>query len=177
MSRIGKQPVVIPNGVTVEMEGSEISVKGPKGILAMTMMEEVTYDRGDNEVTLKPANQTKSARSKWGMQRTLLANLVEGVVNGFEKKLEITGVGYRAAVKGNFVNLQLGFSHDIDFPIPEGIKIDCPDQTTIIVTGIDKQKVGQVAAKIREYRKPEPYKGKGVRYSGEYIFRKEGKKK
>ena len=177
MSRIGKKPVVIPNGVTVEMEGSEISVKGPKGTLAMTKLHEVTYNHGDNVVTLKPTNETKSALSKWGMQRTLLSNLVEGVVKGYEKKLEITGVGYRAAVKGKTLNLQLGFSHDINFPIPEGIKIDCPDQTTVIVTGIDKQKVGQVAAKIREYRKPEPYKGKGVRYSGEYIFRKEGKKK
>jgi large subunit ribosomal protein L6 len=177
MSRIGKQPVAIPEGVSVEYAGSELSVKGPKGMLAMHMLDDVILSVGDKELVLKPRDSSKRSHSMWGMQRTLVHNLIEGVTQGFEKKLEINGVGYRAAMKGSSLNLQLGYSHDIDFPIPEGIKIDCPDQTTIIISGIDKQKVGQVAAKIREFRKPEPYKGKGIKYAGEYIFRKEGKKK
>ncbi|TDI63174.1 MAG: 50S ribosomal protein L6 [Alphaproteobacteria bacterium] len=177
MSRIGKKPIEIPGGVTVEQAGAEISVKGPKGLLSMSLVEHVDLAIKDNLITVSPKDQSKVARSMWGMQRTLVSNLIEGVTNGFQKKLEIKGVGYRAQLKGKILNLQLGFSHEIDFPIPEGITIECPDQTTVIISGIDKQQVGQVAAKIREYRKPEPYKGKGIKYSGEYIFRKEGKKK
>lgn len=177
MSRIGKQPIEIPGGVTVEQAGAEISVKGPKGLLSMSLVEHVDLAIKDNLITVSPKDKSQVARSMWGMQRTLVSNLIEGVTTGFQKKLEITGVGYRARLKGKILNLQLGFSHEIDFPIPEGITIECPDQTTVIISGIDKQQVGQVAAKIREYRKPEPYKGKGIKYSGEYIFRKEGKKK
>lgn len=177
MSRIGKQPIEIPGGVTVKQAGAEISVKGPKGFLSMSLVEHVDLAIKDNLITVSPKDKSQVARSMWGMQRTLVSNLIEGVTTGFQKKLEITGVGYRARLKGKILNLQLGFSHEIDFPIPEGITIECPDQTTVIISGIDKQQVGQVAAKIREYRKPEPYKGKGIKYSGEYIFRKEGKKK
>ena len=177
MSRIGKQLIAIPEGVTVENTGADLSVKGPKGLLSMNIMKEVTIEVKDGKITLTPVGKTKVARSMWGMQRTMVSNLIEGVTNGYEKKLEIKGVGYRAQMKGRILNLQLGYSHEIDFPVPEGITVQCPDQTNITVTGIDKQKVGQVAAKIREYRKPEPYKGKGVKYAGEYIFRKEGKKK
>ncbi len=177
MSRIGKKAVAVPAGVTATLNGSELTVKGPKGELAMSFVAEVSASQGEKGIEVLPADQTKRARSMWGMQRTMVANLMEGVTSGFSKKLEINGVGYRAALKGKSLNLQLGFSHDVDFPIPEGIKIECPDQTTIIISGIDKQKVGQTAAKIREYRKPEPYKGKGIKYDNEYIFRKEGKKK
>ncbi|GEQ99169.1 50S ribosomal protein L6 [Iodidimonas gelatinilytica] len=177
MSRIGKKPIEIPSGVTVSLDGAAVSVKGPKGELAANLVSEVSVSMEDNLISVVPVDQSKRARSMWGMQRTLVSNLIEGVSKGFEKKLEITGVGYRAQVKGSALNLQLGFSHDIDFPIPDGIDIKTPDQTTVVISGTDKQKVGQVAAVIRSYRKPEPYKGKGVRYSGEYIFRKEGKKK
>ena len=177
MSRIGKKPVAVPSGVTVSLNGADISVKGPKGELAMTFVPEVSVSQEDAGITITPTNETKRARSMWGMQRTLIANMFEGVTNGYSRKLEINGVGYRASMKGTSLNLQLGFSHDVEFPVPEGIKIETPDQTTVIVSGIDKQKVGQTAAKIREYRKPEPYKGKGIKYEGEYIFRKEGKKK
>ncbi len=177
MSRIGKKPIDLPDGVTVEHSGADLSVKGPKGLLSMTLVDEVSIEVKDGQVTVAPVNKTKIARSMWGMQRTMVSNLIEGVSEGFEKKLEIKGVGYRAQMKGKDLNLQLGFSHEVDFPVPEGISIQCPDQTTIVISGIDKQKVGQVAAKIREYRKPEPYKGKGVKYEGEYIYRKEGKKK
>ena len=177
MSRIGKKPIEMPNGVTADLNDGELSVKGPKGELAMRFVEDVEVSVGEGGITIAPRDETKRARAMWGMQRTLASNLVEGVSQGFQKKLEINGVGYRAQLKGKSLNLQLGFSHDIDFPIPEGINIECPDQTTVIISGIDKQKVGQVAAKIREFRKPEPYKGKGVKYEGEYIFRKEGKKK
>lgn len=177
MSRIGKRPVEIPSGVQVSVDGSRVSAKGPKGELAMALVDEVDLKQEDNAIAILPKDQSKRARSMWGMQRTLLSNLFVGVSRGFEKKLEITGVGYRAQVKGNVLNLQLGFSHEVDYPIPEGVAIATPDQATVVVSGIDKQKVGQVAAEIREYRKPEPYKGKGVRYAGEYIFRKEGKKK
>lgn len=177
MSRIGRKPVAIPGGVTVALNGSELSVKGPKGDLSMPIMEEVTVEVNDNEVVVAPVGDTKRARSFWGMHRTMIDNMVIGVTEGYSKKLQINGVGYRAQMKGNDVNLQLGFSHDVLFEVPEGITVQCPDQTTIIITGIDKQLVGQVAAKIREYRKPEPYKGKGIKYEGEYIFRKEGKKK
>ena len=177
MSRIGKKAVAVPSGVTVSLDGADLSVKGPKGELAMTFVDDVIAKVENDEISVTPKDETKRSRSMWGMQRTLVSNLVEGVTQGFEKKLEINGVGYRAQVKGKSLALQLGFSHDVDFPIPDGISIQCPDQTTVIVSGIDKQLVGEVAAKIREYRKPEPYKGKGVKYAGEYIFRKEGKKK
>lgn len=177
MSRIGKKPVAIPSGVTVTLNGTDLTVKGPKGELAMSFVPEVVVAQEENAIAIDPINKTKRARSMWGMQRTMVANMFEGVTNGYSKKLEINGVGYRAQAKGSILNLQLGFSHEVDFPVPEGVKIETPDQTTVIVSGIDKQKVGQTAAKIREYRKPEPYKGKGIKYEGEYIFRKEGKKK
>ena len=143
----------------------------------MTLVPEVSASQQDNVISVIPKDQTKRARSMWGMQRTMVANMLEGVTNGYSKKLEINGVGYRAAAKGKTLNLQLGFSHEVNFPVPEGIKIETPDQTTVIISGINKQQVGETAAKIREYRKPEPYKGKGIKYEGEYIFRKEGKKK
>ena len=177
MSRIGKKPVAIPSGVTVSLNGSDLTVKGPKGELAMSFVPEVEVSQSDAGIVVKPVNDTKRARSMWGMQRTMVANIFEGVTNGYSKKLQIAGVGYRAAMKGSSLNLQLGYSHDIDFPVPAGLKIETPDQTTIIISGIDKQAVGETAAKIREFRKPEPYKGKGIKYEGEYIFRKEGKKK
>ncbi|GAB4575514.1 MAG: 50S ribosomal protein L6 [Rhodothalassiaceae bacterium] len=178
MSRIGKKPIDVPAGVTVTLAGSELSVKGPKGALALSLVDEVEVRQEGNQLTVTPRDDSKRARAMWGMSRTLVSNLVEGVTSGFEKKLEITGVGFRAQMKGpKTLGLQLGFSHDVDFPVPDGIEIKTPDQTTILVSGTDKQKVGQVAAVIRGYRKPEPYKGKGVRYAGEYIFRKEGKKK
>ena len=177
MSRIGKRPVALPDGVTAEIQGKELSVKGPKGTLSMSLVDEVEYKLDDGEITVTPANDTRRARDYWGMQRTLVANLVEGVTEGYTKVLEINGVGFRAQAQGKTLKLQLGYSHDVDFDIPEGIEIKTPDQTTIEISGIDKQKVGQVAAEIRSWRKPEPYKGKGIKYRGEYIFRKEGKKK
>lgn len=177
MSRIGKKPVAIPSGVTVTINGADLTVKGPKGELAMSLVPEVKVAQEENTIAVTPINNSKRARSMWGMQRTMVANLLEGVTNGFKKKLEINGVGYRAQAKGATLNLQLGFSHDVEFPVPEGIKIETPDQTTVLISGNDKQQVGETAAKIREYRKPEPYKGKGIKYEGEYIFRKEGKKK
>ena len=177
MSRIGKKPVTIPSGVTATIDGGQLSVKGPKGTLAMPLADEVTYSVEDSGVSVMPANDTKRARSFWGMQRTLVQNLVTGVTEGYTKVLEITGVGYRAQAQGKTLKLQLGYSHDVDFAVPEGIEIKTPDNTTVEISGIDKQKVGQVAAEIRRWRKPEPYKGKGIKYRGEYIFRKEGKKK
>ncbi len=177
MSRIGKKPVSIPSGVNVTLNGSELSVKGPKGVLAMTFVDDVIVTQDEGGISVQPRGNTKRARSMWGMQRTLANNLVTGVSTGFTEKLLITGVGYRAAAQGRVLTLQLGYSHDVVFPIPEGIEIKTPTPTEIEISGIDKQKVGQVAAKIREWRKPEPYKGKGVRYSSEFIFRKEGKKK
>lgn len=177
MSRIGKKPVAIPAGVTATIEGGQLSVKGPKGSLAMPMVDDVTYTMDDGSISIGPANDSKRARSFWGMQRTLVENLVTGVTEGYSKVLEITGVGYRANAQGKTLKLQLGYSHDVDFPVPEGIEIKTPDNTTVEISGIDKQKVGQVAAEIRRWRKPEPYKGKGIKYRGEYIFRKEGKKK
>ncbi len=177
MSRIGKKPVPVPAGVTATIEGKQLSVKGPKGTLTLPLVDEVTYEVGADGVSVQPANDTKRARSFWGMQRTLVANLVSGVTEGFTKTLQITGVGYRAAVQGKNLKLQLGYSHDVDFAIPEGITIATPDPVTVNISGIDKQKVGQVAAEIRRWRKPEPYKGKGIKYAGEFIFRKEGKKK
>jgi large subunit ribosomal protein L6 len=177
MSRIGKVPVPVPAGVTASIADGQLSVKGPKGTLSVALADEVVYAVEDGVVSVKPANQTKRARSFWGMQRTLVQNLVTGVTEGFTKTLQITGVGYRANVQGKNLKLQLGYSHDVDFAIPDGIDIKTPDQTTINISGIDKQQVGQVAAEIRRWRKPEPYKGKGIKYAGEYIFRKEGKKK
>jgi large subunit ribosomal protein L6 len=177
MSRIGKKPVSVPAGVTASIEGKTLSVKGPKGTLTLSMREEINYTLDDGSISVQPANETKAARAFWGMQRTLVQNLITGVTEGFTKKLLITGVGYRAASQGKVLKLQLGYSHDVNFDIPEGIEIKTPDQTTVEISGIDKQKVGQVAAEIRRWRKPEPYKGKGIKYDGEFIFRKEGKKK
>ena len=177
MSRIGKKPVAIPSGVTAEMKDGQLSVKGPKGTLSMGLSELVEYKVEADQIVVTPANDTKPARSHWGMQRTLVSNLVEGVTEGFTKVLEITGVGYRAQAQGRKLKLQLGYSHDVDIDVPEGIEVKTPDNTTVEITGIDKQKVGQVAAEIRRWRKPEPYKGKGIKYRGEYVFRKEGKKK
>jgi large subunit ribosomal protein L6 len=177
MSRTGKKPVAIPASVTASLEGGILSVKGPKGTLTMPMVDEVTYALEDGMLSVKPANETKRARAFWGMQRTLVQNLVTGVTDGFTKVLEITGVGYRANAQGRNLKLQLGYSHDVDVAVPEGIEVKTPDQTTIEISGADAQKVGQLAAEIRRWRKPEPYKGKGIKYRGEYIFRKEGKKK
>jgi large subunit ribosomal protein L6 len=177
MSRIGKKPVAIPAGVTTSMGNGILSVKGPKGELTMPLSELISYEIKDDGVSVTPANKSREARAFWGMQRTLVQNLVTGVTEGFTKILDITGVGYRANSQGKNLKLQLGYSHDVDFAIPDGIDIKTPDNTTVEISGIDKQKVGQVAAEIRRWRKPEPYKGKGIRYRGEYIFRKEGKKK
>jgi large subunit ribosomal protein L6 len=177
MSRIGKKPVPIPSGVTANVEGQTVKVKGPKGALQLVLHDDVVVQLDNGTVKIDPRNETKRARSLWGTSRTLVSNLVTGVTKGFEQKLEITGVGYRAAVQGKNLQLALGYSHDVVYPIPEGITIATPKPTEIMVSGIDKQKVGQVAAEIRDFRPPEPYKGKGVRYSNEYIFRKEGKKK
>lgn len=177
MSRIGKKPVAVPPSVTASIDGRVLSVKGPKGDLSMPLSDDISYEVRSGEIGVTPANDTKRARAFWGMQRTMVANLVQGVTDGFTKTLEITGVGYRAAVQGSNLRLQLGYSHDVDFPIPQGITIKTPDQTTVEISGMDKQRVGQVAAEIRRWRKPEPYKGKGIKYRGEFIFRKEGKKK
>ncbi len=177
MSRIGKKPVPVPAGVTASIEARTLSVKGPKGALSMPMSDDISYDIADGQIAVTPANETKRARAFWGMQRTLVSNLVIGVSDGFTKVLEITGVGYRASVAGSNLKLQLGYSHDVDFAIPAGITIKTPDQTTVEISGSDKQVVGQIAAEIRRWRKPEPYKGKGIKYRGEKIFRKEGKKK
>jgi large subunit ribosomal protein L6 len=177
MSRIGKRAVTIPTGVTATVEGQTVKMKGPKGALELVLPGEVIAKLDKGSLKVDPRNETKRARSMWGTSRTLVSNLVTGVTKGFEKKLEINGVGYRAAVQGKNLQIALGYSHDVVFPIPAGIAITTPKPTEVVVSGIDRQKVGQVAAEIRGFRKPEPYKGKGVRYSGEYIFRKEGKKK
>jgi len=177
MSRIGNKAVAIPSGVTANVEGQTVKIKGPKGAMQVVLHDDVSATMDKAMVKLEPRSQSKRARSMWGTSRTMVANLVAGVTKGFEERLEINGVGYRAAVQGRSLNLQLGFSHDVNFPIPEGITIVTPKPTEIVVTGIDKQKVGHVAAEIRGFRPPEPYKGKGVKYAGEYIFRKEGKKK
>jgi large subunit ribosomal protein L6 len=177
MSRIGKKPVSIPSGVTASIDGGELSVKGPKGTLSLVLREEISYTLEDGGILVKPANDSKQARAFWGMQRTLVQNLITGVSEGFTKKLLITGVGYRANAQGRNLKLQLGYSHDVDVAVPEGIEVKTPDTTTVEISGIDKQKVGQLAAEIRRWRKPEPYKGKGIKYDGEFIFRKEGKKK
>jgi large subunit ribosomal protein L6 len=177
MSRIGKKAVTVPSGVTATVNGQEVAVKGPKGELKHVLADAIVakLDKGRIEVTMR--EDTKEARAMWGMTRTMVANLMSGVTEGFTKNLEITGVGYRAAVQGSNLQLQLGYSHDVSFPIPKGIQVVCLKPTEIVITGIDKQKVGQVAAEIRQFRPPEPYKGKGVKYAGEYIHRKEGKKK
>ncbi len=177
MSRIGKKPVTIPSGVTANIADGVLTVKGPKGTLTLTLRDEISYIVEGDTIAVKPANDTKAARAFWGMQRTLVDNLITGVTQGYTKVLEITGVGYRANSQGKNLKLQLGYSHDVDFAVPEGIEIKTPDNTTVEISGIDKQKVGQVAAEIRRWRKPEPYKGKGIKYRGEFIFRKEGKKK
>ena len=177
MSRIGKKAVPIPSGVTANVEGQTVKVKGPKGALQLLLHDDVTAKIDKGGIQVDPRFETKRARSQWGTSRTLINNLITGVTKGFEQKLEITGVGYRAAVQGKNLQLQLGYSHDVVFAIPEGITIVAPKPTEITITGSDKQKVGQVAADIRDFRPPEPYKGKGVKYAGEYIFRKEGKKK
>jgi large subunit ribosomal protein L6 len=177
MSRIGKKPVAIPGGVTANIADGILTVKGPKGTLTLTLADDVTYALEDGSISVQPANDSKRARSFWGMQRTLVSNLVEGVTEGFSKTLVITGVGYRANAQGTKLKLQLGYSHDVDLDVPEGLEVKTPDQTTVEISGVDKQKVGQFAAEIRRWRKPEPYKGKGIKYRGEFIFRKEGKKK
>jgi large subunit ribosomal protein L6 len=177
MSRIGKKPVAIPSGVTATIDEGKLTVKGPKGTLAMGLTDLIEYKLDDGQISVKPANDTRAARNNWGMQRTLVSNLVEGVTDGFTKILDIKGVGYRASAQGKKLKLQLGYSHDVDLDVPEGIEVKTPDQTTVEISGIDKQAVGQFAAEIRRWRKPEPYKGKGIAYRGEYIFRKEGKKK
>jgi large subunit ribosomal protein L6 len=177
MSRIGKKPVPVPSGVEVTISGQTVSAKGSKGTLGVVLSDYVTVSQSDDGITVTPINKTQSARSFWGLSRTLVSNLVTGVSEGFSSKLELQGVGYRAQMQGNSLKMTLGFSHDVIFDIPEGINIETPSQTEVVVSGIDKQVVGQVAAKIRSYRPPEPYKGKGVRYAGEYVFRKEGKKK
>lgn len=177
MSRIGKKPIAVPSNVTVNLDGQNVSVKGPKGQLALTLVEEVSIAKGEEGLVVTPRDESQRARAMWGMQRTLVQNLVTGVAEGFTRKLEINGVGYRAAMQGKNLQLALGFSHDVLYEVPEGIEIKTPKPTEIEISGSDKQVVGQVAAEIRGYRPPEPYKGKGVKYDDEVIFRKEGKKK
>ena len=178
MSRIGKKPIAIPAGVTASVESGMLTVKGPKGTLAMQLLDDlVKYEIAEGEIRVTPLTQAQRNRAAWGMQRTNVQNLVTGVTEGFSKKLLISGVGYRAQAQGKNLKLQLGYSHDVNFAVPEGVDVKTPDQNTVEISGIDKQKVGQVAAEIRRWRKPEPYKGKGIKYDGEFIFRKEGKKK
>ena len=177
MSRVGKKPVPIPSGVTAVVEGQTVKVKGPKGALSLVLHGDVAAKVEKNEVKVDPRGETKRAQAMWGTYRSLIENVMIGVTKGFERKLEISGVGYRAALQGKNLQVQLGYSHDIVYPIPEGITVAVPKPTEIVISGIDGQKVGHVAAEIRSFRKPEPYKGKGVKYSGEFIFRKEGKKK
>jgi large subunit ribosomal protein L6 len=177
MSRIGKKAVAVPSGITANVEGQTVKVKGPKGALSVVLPDEVAVKLDGGQIKVDPRNETKRARSQWGTSRTLIANLIAGVTKGFEERLEINGVGYRAAVQGKNLQLALGYSHDVVYPIPEGITIATPRPVEIVVTGSDRQKVGQVAAEIRKFRPPEPYKGKGVKYAEERIFRKEGKKK
>ena len=177
MSRIGKRPVELPGGVEASVSGQTIEVKGPKGARNFTATDDVTVTVDGNVINVEPRGKSKRARQQWGMSRTMVQNLVTGVTDGFKKELEITGVGYRAQMQGNTLKLSLGYSHDVDFEVPAGVTVTCPKNTEVIVEGNDQQLVGQVAANIREWRAPEPYKGKGIRYKGEYIFRKEGKKK
>jgi len=177
MSRIGKKAVAVPSGITANVEGQTVKVKGPKGALSAVLPDEVEVKLEGGQIKVDPRSETKRARSQWGTARTLVANLITGVTKGFEQRLEINGVGYRAAVQGKNLQLALGYSHDVVYPIPEGIAIATPKPVEIVITGMDRQKVGQVAAEIRDFRPPEPYKGKGVKYAAERIFRKEGKKK
>jgi len=177
MSRIGKKAIAVPSGVTVTVDGQAVKAKGPKGELEFVVSDLCKIALDDNEVSVQPVDNSQSARAMWGMSRTQIANMVDGVANEFTKTLELVGVGYRAQMKGSSLNLALGYSHDIDFPVPEGLKITTPKPTEVVISGIDKQKVGQTAAEIRAFRPPEPYKGKGVKYADEYIFRKEGKMK
>ncbi|MEM1364754.1 MAG: 50S ribosomal protein L6 [Pseudomonadota bacterium] len=177
MSRIGKKPVSIPDGVTATVDGQTVTAKGPKGELTHVVNDEVLVKMEDGAISVDPKDKSKDARAKWGMNRTLIENIIVGVKDGFERKLEINGVGYRAAVQGNNLQLALGFSHDVNYPIPDGIKVVCPKPTEIVLSGINKQKLGQMASEIRRFRPPEPYKGKGVKYAEERIFRKESTKK
>lgn len=177
MSRIGKKPVELPSGVSATVSGQTIEVKGPKGVRSFTATDDVAIEVADNVVTITPRGKSKRARQQWGMSRTMVANLVTGVTQGFRKELEISGVGYRAQLQGKALKLNLGYSHDVTYEPPEGVTVTVPKQTEIVVEGIDQQLVGQVAAEIRAWRAPEPYKGKGIKYKDEYIFRKEGKKK
>ena len=178
MSRIGKRPVATPTGVTATIEGQTLTVKGPKGTLSMQLLDDlIKYEIADGEIRVTPIVDAQRNRAAWGMQRTNVQNLVTGVTEGFSKVLEITGVGYRAQAQGKNLKLQLGYSHDVNVAVPEGLEVKTPDNTTVEISGIDRQKVGQLAAEIRRWRKPEPYKGKGIKYRGEFIFRKEGKKK
>ncbi|EKY30132.1 50S ribosomal protein L6 [Brevundimonas diminuta] len=177
MSRIGKKTIAVPKGVTVTLNGQDITVKGPKGERSWTVAEEIEVKQEGDELSLTPRSDTQRAKAMWGLSRTLVANMVTGVTEGFEKTLELVGVGYRAALKGKDLSLQLGFSHDVDIAPPEGVTFAVPKQTEIKISGADKQVVGEIAAVIRKMRPPEPYKGKGVRYQGEFVRRKEGKKK
>jgi large subunit ribosomal protein L6 len=177
MSRIGKNPVSLPSGVSVDLGDGGLTVKGAKGTLQMAILDDVLVSQEDEGITVAPRDGSKRSRSMWGLHRSLIANMVTGVSDGFTKELEIIGVGYRASVQGQKLVLQLGFSEDVEYDIPEGLQVTCERPTAIKIEGIDKQKVGQAAAEIRRYRPPEPYKGKGIRYVGEYVFRKEGKKK
>jgi len=177
MSRIGKKPIPVPKNVTATVDGQKVTVKGPKGQLSLTLVDDIEVAMEDGAIVVKPCVDTKRARSMWGMSRSLVENLMKGTTNGFTRTLEITGVGYRAAIDGKSLKLQLGYSHDVLYPVPEGISIAVPKPTEITISGIEKDKVGQVAAEIRGFRGPEPYKGKGIRYQGEFIQRKEGKKK
>ena len=177
MSRIGKKPVAIPSGVTAKVDGQNVSVKGAKGELKFAVPDDVSVAAEGGSIKVEPRSESKRARAMWGMSRAMINNLVEGVTKGYEKKLEITGVGYKAAVAGKNLQLSLGYSHDVIYPIPAGVTIATPKPTEITIAGVDKRQVGQVAAEIRDFRGPEPYKGKGVKYAGEFIFRKEGKKK
>jgi large subunit ribosomal protein L6 len=178
MSRIGKKPVAMPSGVSAEVQGQTLTVKGPKGTLSMQLLDDlVKYEIAEGEIRVTPLVDAQRNRAAWGMQRTNVQNLVTGVTEGFSKVLEISGVGYRAQAQGKNLKLQLGYSHDVNVAVPEGLEVKTPDNTTVEISGIDRQKVGQLAAEIRRWRKPEPYKGKGIKYRGEYIFRKEGKKK
>ena len=177
MSRIGKHPIPIPDGVTVEISGRQVTAKGKLGELHVTLMEEVEVKRDGDQIVVRPRDDSDRAQQMWGTARSVVNNLVTGVAEGFTRSLEINGVGYRAQVQGKDLVLQLGFSHEVRYPVPEGITVQCPDQTHIAVSGADKQRVGQTAAEIRAFRPPEPYKGKGIKYADEYILRKEGKKK
>jgi large subunit ribosomal protein L6 len=178
MSRIGKRPVAMPAGVSAEVQGQTLTVKGPKGSLSMQLLDDlIKYEVAEGEIRVTPITDAQRNRAAWGMQRTNVQNLVTGVTEGFSKVLEINGVGYRAQAQGKNLRLQLGYSHDVNYPVPEGIEVKTPDANTVEISGIDRQQVGQVAAEIRRWRKPEPYKGKGIKYRGEYVFRKEGKKK